>query len=407
MPMPALARPAPRRLFRCGLLAVLLALGALCGGARQIVAQVPAADVATVTVKAPQAILMDVETGSIIFQRAADDLLYPANMSKLMLLAVVFKALKAGEIKLEDDYFMSEYAWRKGGAPSGTSAMMVPVGKKAKVEELLRGIIVQSGNDAAISVAENIAGNEALFAKRMTDEARQIGLKKSTFRNATGLHDPGHQMTARELALVARHIILTYPDFYELFALKEFNYLKHKFINRNPLLTLVPGVDGLKTGFTKEAGYGMVASAKQDNRRLIAVVSGNTTADDRRDDARRLLEWGFRSFSEAKLYDAGEVVGHARVWGGQRMYVPLAGTGDINVWLPRNMGNQKLRAHIVYQWPLKPPLKKGDQVAVLRVTTSADAMNEVPLYVAEDVDPAGTMRRGFDSLLCLATRWLP
>ena len=169
----------------------------------------------------------------------------------------------------------------------------------------------------------------------------------------------------------------------------------------------MPGVDGLKTGFTKEAGYGMVASAKQDNRRLIAVVSGDTTADDRRDDARRLLEWGFRSFSEAKLYDAGEVVGHARVWGGQRMYVPLAGNGDINVWLPRNMGNQKLRAHIVYQWPLKPPLKKGDQVAVLRVTTSADAMNEVPLYVAEDVEPAGTMRRGFDSILCLATRWLP
>jgi D-alanyl-D-alanine carboxypeptidase (penicillin-binding protein 5/6) len=350
---------------------------------------------------------MDAASGAIMFQRGGDDLMYPASMSKLMLLAVTFKALKAGQINLADEFFMSEYAWRKGGAPSGTSAMMVPVGKKAKVDELLKGIIVQSGNDAAISVAENIAGNEALFAKRMTDEARQIGLKKSTFRNATGLHDPGHQMTARELALVARHIILTYPDFYELFALKEFNYLKHKFINRNPLLTLVPGVDGLKTGFTKEAGYGIVASAKQDNRRLIAVVSGNTTADDRRDDARRLLEWGFRSFSEAKLYDAGEVVGHARVWGGQRMYVPLAGNGDINVWLPRNMGNQKLRAHIVYQWPLKPPLKKGDQVAVLRVTTSADAMNEVPLYVAEDVDPAGTMRRGFDSLLCLATRWLP
>src|SRR5881394_2046837 len=231
----------------------------------------------------------------------------------------------------------------------------------------------------------------------MMEEARPIGLKKSTFKNATGLHDPGHQMTARELALVARHIIVTYPDFYQLFALKEFNYLKHKFINRNPLLTLVPGVDGLKTGFTKEAGYGMVASAKQDNRRLIVVVNGLATADERRDDARRLLESGFRNFSEAKLFDAGEVVGHARVWGGQRMYVPLVGEGDVNVWLPRSPAGQKLKAHIVYQWPLKPPVRKGDQVALLRVTTASEAMSEVPLYAAEDVAPGGTMRRGLDS----------
>lgn len=404
--MPALAQPRPRRLLFRSLVAVALAVGGLWVGAQPILAQPPAAD-ATVAVKAPHAILMEAESGAVIFQRGADDPMYPASMSKLMVLAVAFKALKAGEIKLEDEFFMSEYAWRKGGAPSGTSAMMVPVGKKAKVEELLKGITVQSGNDAAISVAENIAGNESRFVTRMNEEARQIGLKNSTFTNATGLHDPGHQMTARDLALLARHIIRTYPDYYELFGLKEFHYLNHKFINRNPLLGLVAGVDGLKTGFTKEAGYGVVASAKQDDRRLIAVVSGLRTAEERRDDARRLLDWGFRSFAEAKLFDAGEVVGQARVWGGQRMYVPLAGKGDVNVWLPRNMASVKLRANIVYQWPLKPPLRKGDQVAVLRVTTSSETMNEVPLYVAEDVDPAGTMRRGLDSLLCLATRWLP
>jgi D-alanyl-D-alanine carboxypeptidase (penicillin-binding protein 5/6) len=378
-------------------------LGLLAGWARPLHAQATA----DVVVKAPHAILMDADNGAIMFQRAADDLIYPASMSKLMLLAVLFKAVKAGEVKLSDEYFMSEYAWRKGGAPSGTSAMMVPVGKKARVDELIKGIVVQSGNDAAISVAENLGGNEPLFAKRMTDEARAIGLKKSVFRNATGLHDPGHQMTARELAVLARHIIQTYPEFYELFALKEFQYLKHRFINRNPLLTLVPGVDGLKTGFTKEAGYGIVASARQDNRRLIVVVSGLSTAEERRDDARRLLEWGFRAFASAKLFDAGEIVGHARVWGGGRMYVPLAGNGDINVWLPRNPAGQKLRAHIVYQWPLKPPVKKGDQVATLRVTTAAESVNEVPLYAAEDVEPAGAFRRGLDSLVCLATRWLP
>jgi serine-type D-Ala-D-Ala carboxypeptidase (penicillin-binding protein 5/6) len=388
-----------------GLIAALLACVAPSGIGAMAAEQSTGAD--TVAIKAPHAILMDADTGAIIFQRAAEELIYPASMSKLMTLAVAFKAIKAGEIKLEDEFFMSEYAWRKGGAPSGTSAMMVPVGKKAKVEELLKGITVQSGNDAAISIAENMAGNESLFVKRMNAEARQIGLKKSSFTNPTGLHDPGHQMTVRELAILARHIIRTYPDLYELFALKEFTYLKHRFINRNPLLGQVAGLDGLKTGFTKEAGHGIVAAAKQDGRRLIAVIAGDATADDRRDDARRLLEWGFRAFAETKLFDAGEIVGHARVWGGQRMYVPLSGKGDINVWLPRNMANQKLRANIVYQWPLKPPLKKGEQVAVLRVTTSSETMNEVPLVVAEDVEQAGPMRRGFDSILCLATRWLP
>ena len=387
------------------LIAAMLAFVAPSGSGAMAAEQSTGAD--TAAIKAPHAILMDADTGAIMFQRAADDLIYPASMSKLMTLAVAFKAIKAGEINLEDEFFMSEYAWRKGGAPSGTSAMMVPVGKKAKLEELLKGITVQSGNDAAISIAENMSGNESLFVKRMNAEARQIGLKKSSFTNPTGLHDPGHQMTARELAILARHIIRTYPDLYELFALKEFNYLKHRFINRNPLLGQVAGLDGLKTGFTKEAGNGIVASAKQDGRRLIAVIAGDATADDRRDDARRLLEWGFRAFAETKLFDAGEIVGHARVWGGQRMYVPLSGKGDINVWLPRNMANQKLRANIVYQWPLKPPLKKGDQVAVLRVTTSSETMNEVPLFVAEDVEQAGPMRRGFDSILCLATRWLP
>jgi serine-type D-Ala-D-Ala carboxypeptidase (penicillin-binding protein 5/6) len=388
-----------------GLIAAMLACVAPSGSGAAAAEQSTGAD--TVSIKAPHAILMDADTGAIIFQRAADDLIYPASMSKLMTLAVAFKAIKAGQIKLEDEFFMSEYAWRKGGAPSGTSAMMVPVGKKAKVEELLKGITVQSGNDAAISIAENMAGNESLFVKRMNEEARQIGLKKSNFTNPTGLHDPGHQMTARELAILARHVIRTYPELYELFALKEFTYLKHRFINRNPLLGQVTGLDGLKTGFTKEAGHGIVASAKQDGRRLIAVIAGDATADDRRDDARRLLEWGYRAFAETKLFDAGEIVGHARVWGGQRMYVPLSGKGDINVWLPRNMANQKLRASIVYQWPLKPPLKKGEQVAVLRVTTSSETMNEVPLFVAEDVELAGPMRRGFDSILCLATRWLP
>jgi serine-type D-Ala-D-Ala carboxypeptidase (penicillin-binding protein 5/6) len=358
-------------------------------------------------VKAPHAILVDADSGATLFQHNADELIYPASMSKLMVLAMVFKALTAGEIQLSDEWLMSEFAWRRGGAPSGTSAMMVPVGTKATVEDLLKGIIVQSGNDAAIAVAEALGGNEGLFAEQMTQEARRIGLKKSVFKNATGLFHPEHQMTVRELAMLARYLIHQYPEQYKLFALREFPYRKHRFINRNPLLNLVPGVDGLKTGYLKEAGYGMVASAKQDDRRLIAVVAGLPTAEEQREDARRLLDWGFKGFAEARLFDAGEVVGHARVWGGQRMFVPLTGNGDVMIWLPRVPPNQKLRASIVYKWPLKGPLSKGDQVAMLRVTSSSDTTNEVPLYAAEDVAPSGTLRRGLDSLLCLATRWLP
>lgn len=401
MPFVVFARP--RWLLLGGLLAATAIVGLLSGAVRAAQEKTSG----EIVVKAPQALLMDAESGGVMFQRNGEEPIYPASMSKLMVLAIVFKALKAGEMKLEDEFFMSEYAWRKGGAPSGTSAMFVPVGTKATVEDLIKGIIVQSGNDAAISIAENMAGNETVFAQTMTEEARRIGLRKSVFRNATGLFHPEHQMTVRDLAVLARHIIKTYPEYYPMFAQREFQYRKHKFFNRNPLLGQVEGVDGLKTGHIKEAGHGIVASAKQDNRRLIVVVSGLATAEERRDEARKLLDWGFKNFSEAKLYDAGEVVGHARVWGGSRMYLPLVGEGDINIWLPRNPAGQKLRGHIVYQWPLKTPVKKGDRVAMLRVTTAADATSEVPLYAAEDVEPAGAVRRGLDSIICLATRWLP
>ena len=214
-------------------------------------------------------------------------------------------------------------------------------------------------------------------------------------------------MTVRELAKLAEYLIREYPEQYKVFALREFPYRRHKFINRNPLLNVVDGVDGLKTGFLKEAGYGMVVSAKQDNRRLIAVVTGLSTAEERREDARRLLDWGFKGFSESKIFDAGEVIGHARVWGGEHMFVALTGKGDVTIWLPRVPANQRLRANIIYQWPLKGPVAKGDRVAMLRVTSSSEASSEVPLYAAEDVAPSGTLRRGIDSLLCLATRWLP
>jgi D-alanyl-D-alanine carboxypeptidase (penicillin-binding protein 5/6) len=362
---------------------------------------------AEVVLKSPQAILMDADSGSVLYQRNADELVPPASMSKLMLLLMMFLALRSGELKLEDEFLMSEHAWRTGGAPSRTPAMFVPLGKTARVDELIKGIIVQSANDASISVAENMKGSEALFAEAMTAEARRLGLKTSTFKNATGFHHPEHLMTVREIAVLARIIIKQFPEYYPLFAQRELAYRSHKFHNRNPLLGLVAGVDGLKTGYIKEGGYGIVASAKQDNRRLILAINGASTAEERRDDARRLLEWGFRNFSEAKLFEPGEVVGHARVWGGERMYLPLVGSDGVSVVLPRFPANPKVTARIFYKGPLKPPVKKGDQIAMLRVTTANDATSEVPLYAAEDVERAGFVRRGLDSLLYLATRWIP
>lgn len=357
--------------------------------------------------KARHAILMDAETGSLLYQKNADELMPPASMSKLMTLVMVFKAIKAGQLKLTDEFTMSENAWRKGGAPSRTSSMFVPIHTKATLDELIRGIVVQSGNDAAMCIAEGMAGSEAAFAKLMTNEARRIGLTQATFGNSTGLPHPDQKMTAHELASLAQHIIKEYPDFYKLFAERNFKYRKHNFYNRNPLLSVDIGVDGLKTGFIQEAGYGMVASAVQDGRRLIAVTNGLESANDRRDETKKLLEWGFRSFGEFRLFDPGEVVGHARVWGGSTMFVPLTGSDNgVMVALPRFPANQKISARVVYMKPIKAPVHKGDRVATLRVSSSTSAVSEVPLYAEQDVEQVGVPRRGIDTLLIMALGWL-
>jgi len=384
-------------------------LGLLCGAvslAASGSARAQGAPVQDFTTRAKQAVLMEAETGAILYQSNADALVPPASMSKLMTLAVVFKNLKNGPLKLEDEFAASENAWRKGGAPSGTAAMFVPINVKATVAELIQGVTVQSGNDAAMVLAEGVAGSETAFTQLMQEEAKRIGLKKSQFRNSSGLYHPDHLMTARDLAILARYLIREYPDRYPYFSQKEFFYRKHKFYNRNPLLNIVPGIDGMKTGYVKESGYGMVASAVQEGRRLIAVVGGLETENDRRDEARKLLEWGFRGFAEFKIFGEGEIVGTARVWGGDHMFVPLSGKGELKVLLPRSAVNQRLRAELGYMSPLKAPLVNGDAVATQSVTSASGAMNEVPLRAAEDVGKGGMMRRGLDSLTHMALGWV-
>ena len=357
--------------------------------------------------KAKHAILMDVGANLVLFEKDADTLSPPASMSKLMTMAVVFQELKAGRLKLDDEFKVSEHAWRTGGAPSGTSAMFAPLNTMVKVEDLIQGTIVQSANDGAIILAEGIAGTEDAFAQRMTEYARTIGLEKATFKNATGLPAEGHLMSARELAILAQYLIENYPEYYHFFGQKEFKYReKFTFRNRNPLVFADIGVDGLKTGFIKESGYGVVASGTRGNQRLLVVVEGLASDKEREAEARRLLDWGFKSFKPFRLFNEGEKVSDALVWGGTEHYVPLVGNGNINIILPAN-ATGKVSASIVYNGPIKAPIRKGDQVATLRVTAAeSQATNDIPLYAGDDIGRSNFAMRGLDSLFVLAFGWL-
>jgi D-alanyl-D-alanine carboxypeptidase (penicillin-binding protein 5/6) len=361
----------------------------------------------TFETKAKHALLMDADADLVLFEKDADALVPPASMSKLMTLAVVFRELKAGRLKLDDQFKVSEHAWRTGGAPSGSSAMFAPLNSMVSVSDLIQGITVQSGNDAAIILAEGISGTEDSFAKEMTKYAREIGLTKSTFMNSTGLPAEGHLMTMRELAMLARYLIYTYPEYYPFFGEKSFTFNKHTFNNRNPLI-FVPdlGVDGLKTGFIEEAGYGLVASAKRGDQRLILAVNGLDSKQDREGEPRKLIEWGFKSFKAFRLFDEGEKVSDALVWGGTQHYVPLVGDGNINIILPVTSSG-KVSASVVYQGPIKAPIRKGDKVAVLRITSAeSSATNDIPLYAGDDIDQSNFAMRGLDSLFVLAFGWL-
>jgi len=391
------------------LIKLAVAFAVLAAGATGLSAPASAATKAPAGVfdtKAKHAILMNVDADLIFYEKDADTLMSPASMSKLMTLAVVFRELKAGHIKLDDRFKVSEHAWREGGAPSGSSAMFAPLNSTVSVEDLIRGVTVQSGNDACIILAEGISGSEDAFVKEMNKYAKEIGLTKSHFENSTGLPADGHVMTARELALLADYLIKNYPEYYHYFGEKQFTYGKWNFTNRNPLVFEDLGVDGLKTGFIEDAGYGLVASAVRDNQRVILVVSGLNTKKEREEEPRKLLEWGFKSFKPYRLFDQGEKVSDALVWGGTRHYVPLVGNENIDIILPFNTSGQ-VTAQIVYDGPIKAPIRKGDQVATLRVTAAdTKATNDIPLYAGEDVGQSNFAMRGLDSLFVLAFGWM-
>jgi D-alanyl-D-alanine carboxypeptidase (penicillin-binding protein 5/6) len=346
---------------------------------------------------APYAILIEADSGSVLFEKAADQATPPSSMAKLMTTEVVFHEIGGGKLNLNEEFQISEDAWRRGGAPSHTSSMFAPIYSRVRVQDLLMGAIVQSANDACIALAQGIAGNETAFAMKMNERAREIGLTGSNFTNATGLPDPGLKSTVRDLAKLAQHLIKTYPEFYKYYGEKEFTWNKIRQQNRNPLLAMSIGADGLKTGYTEEGGYGLVGSVERDGLRLIVVVNGLKSEKERADESKRLLEWGFHGFETKMLFAEGQIIGEARLFGGEQMHVPLVGQDVIALMVPRG-NNDRISAKVVYNGPVMAPVERGQPIGKLRVSRGDRVALEVPLMAAESVGRGGMARRALDAV---------
>jgi D-alanyl-D-alanine carboxypeptidase (penicillin-binding protein 5/6) len=344
---------------------------------------------------APAALLLDPDSNSVLFEKNGDQPVAPASLAKLMTLEFVFNELKKGTITLDDTFVISENAWRKGGAPSHGSTMFAALHSRVRVQDLIQGIIVDSANDACIAIAEGIAGNETTFGQMLTKRAREIGLENSTFTNAEGYPDPNLRVTVRDLAQLARHIMQTYPDFFPYFSQRDFAWNNIHQQNRNPLLGMNIGADGMKTGETAEAGFNLVGSATQDNLHLIAVVTGAKSDKERGDEAKKLFDFGFHGFEAKVLFAEGQTIGSAKVFGGDESYVPLLGPGTITLMVPRN-SNDRLSARVVYTGPVPAPVTKGQPIGKLKIWRNDNLVLEAPLTAAEDVGPGNMRQRAVD-----------
>ena len=347
------------------------------------------------TTIAPNAILVDGTTGTVLLEKGADEPLPPASMSKLMTVQMVFERLKAGVLSMDQTFPVSHKAWKMGG-----SKTFVRVNTRVSIADLLRGVIVQSGNDASIVLAEGISGSEEIFAEAMTTRARELGLGSVSFRNATGWPHPEHAISVRDLARLAQILVTEYPEHYGMFAEREFTFSGIEQRNRNPLLGRVPGADGLKTGHTSASGYGLTASAERDGRRLYLVLNGLKTAGSRAREAERLIEWGFREFAAYPLLKKGETVETAAVWLGSLDRVPLVADRDVVLSLKRQ-ARSGLRASVRWKGPVIAPVASGQQLATLHLEAPGIQPVEHPLYAGTAVERIGFFGRVFERLRAL------
>jgi serine-type D-Ala-D-Ala carboxypeptidase (penicillin-binding protein 5/6) len=344
------------------------------------VVQAPAKSAAGMETQASHALVIEADTGTVLLDKGADERIPPASMSKIMTAYIVFDILKQGRAKLDDELPVSEQAWRLQG-----SKMFVPIGGRIKIDDLLKGVIIQSGNDACLVLAEGLAGSEEAFVQLMNQKAKEIGLKDSHFANVAGLPNPDHWMTARDLAILSIRTIKDFPEYYHYYSEMEYDFNNIKQGNRNPLLYKGLGADGLKTGHTEEAGYSLTASVKRENRRIILVLGGLPTMKARAQESERLIDWAFREFSDYKLFAAGDKVDDAEVWLGSEPKVPLTVAKDLVVTLPRK-ARKDMKVTIDYDRPVPVPIRKGDTLGKLVVTAPDVPPTEATLVAGADVD---------------------
>ncbi|MEM9706149.1 MAG: D-alanyl-D-alanine carboxypeptidase family protein, partial [Pseudomonadota bacterium] len=343
----------------------------------------PAGAAAPFDTPATYALIMDYETGAVLFEKNADEPTAPASMSKLMTVAIVFDKIKRGELSPSDEFYVSEKAWSKRG-----SKMWVRVDTKIPLIDLLRGVIIQSGNDACIVIAENISGTEEAFAELMTRTARSWGMENSTFANASGWPDPDQKMSMRDLAMLARRIIMEHPEYYSIFAEDKFTWEGIEQANRNPLLGAFDGADGLKTGHTDESGYGLVGTAVRDGVRRIIVMNGLGSEKARAIETRRFMRIAFNDFQKVQLFGRGDIVGEASVFAGKAPTVPLVVSTPIERIVHRSQLDQ-VKATFVYDGPLEAPVAEAQQVGYLKLHVADEVVSEHPLYAGRNVSALG------------------
>lgn len=348
------------------------------------------------------AILMDAKSGRVFYEKDADAAIAPGSMSKLMTQAVVMDLVKSGALTPDTMFTVSTNAWKKGGAASKGTTMYAKAKSEISVLNLLRGSIIASGNDACITLAEGIDGKEQTFVNRMNAKADEIGLKNSSFRNSTGLADPAQKMSVRDLALLARYIILNHPAFFTIYSEKNFNWSDINQPSRNPLLVDYPGADGMQTGFTKEGGYGIVGTVERDGRRLIMVLAGMPSVDERKAEAEKMLDWGLSKFRAVEVYAEGDRVGRARVWGGKDDWVDLVTKTSFSVALTKEE-RKTAEVKLTYKGPLLAPVKADDEVGIVKVFIEGRVVAELPVMTSTSVDPVDSMwQKALDSAMIMA-----
>jgi D-alanyl-D-alanine carboxypeptidase (penicillin-binding protein 5/6) len=355
--------------------------------------------------KAKQAYLVESKTNTVLLAVNENQAFAPASLAKLMTMEVAFSALERNEVTEDTQFPVTEYAWRNGGAPSGTTTMFAALNSRVPVIDLIRGVIVQNANDGCIILAEGISGSEARFAARMTARAKDIGLTRSTFGNSTGLPAATSYTTARDMVELARHIYREYPQYYPLYSQPEFEWNKILQRNKNSLLSLNIGVDGLGTGYAEDTGFAAVASIEREGTRLFLALAGLETDRERLEETRRLLEWALSSFETKVLFSSGEVVGQASVYGGEERYVDLVADEAIDIYIPTD-NPERLTGRIVYKWPLRAPVAEGQGVGSLRIYAGQRLVREVPLSTARAVATGSLASRATDALLEMMFFWL-